>query len=83
MNTSMFSMQAFGLPGRLMMSVFPRMTDAAREIIACGVIFSDAARIASAMPGTFLSATASVASGVVSLGEQPVPPVVSMRSNWR
>ena len=36
-----------------------------------------------AMPGTFLSATASVASGVVSLGEQPVPPVVSMRSNWR
>ena len=33
MNTSMFSMQAFGLPGRLMMSVLPRMTDAAREII--------------------------------------------------
>ena len=26
------------------MSVFPRMTDAAREIIACGVIFMDAAK---------------------------------------
>ena len=34
MNTSMLSMQAFGLPGRLMISVLPRMTLAPRESIA-------------------------------------------------
>lgn len=62
-NTSIFSMQARGLPGRLIISVLPRITEAAREIIACMVILRDSARIASAMPGTFLSAIASVASG--------------------
>ena len=36
-----------------------------------------AARIASAMPGAWRSSTASVASGVPSVGESPVPPVVS------
>ena len=34
-------------------------------------------RIRSAIPGTFLSMTASVASGVTSRGESPVPPEVT------
>ena len=76
MNTSMLSIQAFGLPGRLIISVLPRMTDCARESIACLVNCIEAARTASAMPGTSRVATASVASGVVSRGENPVPPVV-------
>ena len=41
------------------------------------------ARMASAMPGARRVATVSVASGVVSRGEKPVPPVVRMRSSWR
>lgn len=62
MNTSMLSMQAFGLPGRLIISVLPRMTDCARESIACLVNCIEAARTASAMPGASRVATASVAS---------------------
>ena len=41
------------------------------------------ARMASEMPGASLSATASVASGVRSLMEKPVPPVVSTRSTFK
>lgn len=73
-------MHAFGLPGRLIISVRPRMTETARDSIARLVICMDAARMASAMPGTCLSATASVASGVTSRCEKPVPPVVKIKS---
>ena len=38
------------------------------------------ARIASGIPGTIRSATASVASGITSREENPVPPVVKSRS---
>lgn len=38
--------------------------------------------MASAMPGTILLTTVSVASGVTSRGETPVPPVVNMRSGF-
>ena len=47
---------------------------------ALGVIASDAYRIASAIPGAFRVATFIVASGVQSLCENPVPPVVRIRS---
>ena len=44
------------------------------------VISMLAARIASAIPGAGRSATARVASGVISLEEKPVPPVVRIKS---
>ena len=77
----MLSHTAFGLPGRLTISVFPRMTDTARESIARGVMASEAARMASAMPGARRVATAMVASGVTSRGPKPVPPVVRIKSS--
>ena len=63
-----------------MISVFPRMTDTPRLSIARGVILRDASLIASAIPGAFLCAISIVASGVQSLGENPVPPVVKIIS---
>ena len=52
---------------------------AALESIPIGVIFMLSARIASGIPLTSLSTTARVASGVTSLIEKPVPPVVATR----
>lgn len=63
-----------------MISVFFLVTLTPLDNMARFVIVIDPARIASAIPGTFLSATAKVASGVQSLGESPVPPVVMIRS---
>ena len=71
----------FGLPGKLTISVRPRMpATAAREHPVAACARGDAARIASAMPGASRSITARVASGVTSSGAKPVPPVVSTRS---
>ena len=51
------------------------------ESIAVGTpAATPAARMASAMPGACRSSTASVASGVPSVGVRPVPPVVSTTS---
>ena len=58
-----------------MISVFFLVTLTPLDNMARFVIVIDPTRIASAIPGTFLSATAKVASGVQSLGESPVPPV--------
>ena len=77
--TSNCSRQATGLPGKLMISVVPRRPLTARDSIACGVLVSDAARIASAKPGASRSKTSRVASGVTSRDVNPVPPVVRMR----
>ena len=78
--TAIDSRTAFGLPGRLTISVLPRMPLTARESMARGVMVMLWARIASAMPGASLSSTARVASGVTSRGAKPVPPVVKMTS---
>ena len=78
-HTSNCSRQPCGLPGRLTISVRPRMPLTPRESMACGVLASEAARIASAMPGASRSRTASVASGVTSREVRPVPPVVRIR----
>ena len=45
-----------------------------------GVIFMDSARIASGIPGVRRWITSIAASGVISRGEKPVPPVVSTRA---
>ena len=51
--------------------------------IARGVISIERTRMYSATPGAFRSATASVASGVWSRREKPVPPLVTIRSACR
>ena len=56
------------------------MPAAARESMALGVTAREACRMASAIPGAARRHTASVASGVTSLGEKPVPPLVTIRA---
>ena len=69
----------FGWPGRLTISAPPRITATWRDRIAVGTKFRLIWRIRSPNPGISLSAMASVASGVMSRGAGPVPPVVSTR----
>src|SRR5205823_10187502 len=69
-----------GLPGRLTMSVLFLTAAVPRESTAVGVCSSPLRRICSEIPGTIRSATACVASGVLSRGPMPVPPVVSKTS---
>src|SRR5690349_8285480 len=69
-----------GLPGRFTMSVLCRTAAAPRERMAVGVCSNPLRRISSEIPGTIRSATACVASGVLSRGPMPVPPVVSTTS---
>src|SRR5205814_10332953 len=57
---------AAGLPGRLMMSDWPRTPAVCRDRIAVGTDRSDTCRISSPNPGNIFSQTASVASGVTS-----------------
>src|SRR6266487_3389343 len=76
---SRHSLTALGLPGRLIISVRPRVPATPRESIPKGVCCRLTARIASAIPGASRSITAFVASGVTSRGARPVPPVVRIR----
>ena len=57
-----------------------RIPAVALESMARSVYFMLFMRIASGMPGTILSVTSIVASGVMSRFEKPVPPVVRMSS---
>ena len=68
----------FGEPGKLTISVMPAMPEIPRERIPCGVTWTAAQRIASAKPGASRESTARVASGVMSSGVSPVPPVVKI-----
>mmetsp|Transcript_10573 Transcript_10573/g.35874 ORF Transcript_10573/g.35874 Transcript_10573/m.35874 type:complete len:293 (+) Transcript_10573:97-975(+) len=79
MITARFSATALGRPGRLTMSVRPRIPATALESMASGSCWRARQRTASAMPGTSAWHTAPVTSGVTSRGAQPVPPVVRMR----
>ena len=63
-----------------MISVFLRIPAVARLSMARLVMVILYARIASGIPGTRLSTISSVASGMISLGENPVPPVVRISS---
>jgi len=67
---------AVGLPGKVMMSDEPRIPAVWRDKMAVGIRPIETARIASPNPGSILVQTASVASGVTSRGDGPVPPVV-------
>ena len=78
----MLSDTAFTLPGRLTISVFFLITEAPLPSMALGVILMLYALSASAIPGALRSAISIVASGVISLGEKPVPPVVSTRLHF-
>lgn len=57
-----------------------RIPAALRDKHPLGVMRMDSARIASGIPGVGRSITAMVASGVMSLGENPVPPVVRIKA---
>ena len=69
-----------GLQGRFIIRVFFLMTNTTRLKAAFFVHIRLFESMAWAVPKTFLSATARVASGVISFGESPVLPVVIMRS---
>ena len=74
--TAKLSRTPLGEPGRLMIKVPERMPQTPREIMAMGVCLRVSMRIASLRPGAARSMMARVASGVLSRGEKPVPPVV-------
>lgn len=73
-----FSATALGLPGKLIIRVCSRIPATALDKHARGVILSDSMRINCMMDYACLSITASVASGVTSLGANPVPPDVNI-----
>ena len=52
------------------------------DSMAMGVTLSDFVTMATTMPGASRSSSGRVASGVTSLGENPVPPVVKMRASF-
>lgn len=80
--TSKHSSTPFGLPGKLMMSVWFRTPTTCREVIANGVFSNVRMRMASAIPGMVRWMTSLVASGVTSRGPRPVPPVVAITSTF-
>ena len=72
------SRAAFGLPGMFIMRVFFNTCSGARKgCLRCD--FQTLCLVSSVRPGVLRFITASVASGVMSLGEKPVPPVVKTR----
>src|SRR5215212_3562076 len=77
--TEKLSLTALGEPGRFTINVPEQTPHTPLDNIAIGVAFSDCARIASAMPGASRSMTRCVASGVLSRGPRPVPPVVMIK----
>ena len=67
-------------PGRFTISVRSRDPATPRDSAARGNASMHVTRSRSAIPSASRSSTARVASGVLSRGERPVPPVVSTRS---
>lgn len=80
--SSMVSRIDLGLPGRFMMSALPRIPAVCRDRMAVGTCLREMVRILSPKPGSSLVHTASVASGVTSLGAGPVPPVVTTKLHF-
>ena len=80
MRNSTHSPTALTLPGRLTISVLPLIPAVPLLSQAVFTFSEDLWRSISGIPGTFLSETLQVASGVKSLGLKPVPPVVRSRS---
>ena len=65
-----------------MIMVCPDSPAMPRESMALGAFVSEKLRMASAIPGISVSITCRVASGVISRGPMPVPPVVKMKSTF-
>ena len=74
------SFTAPGEPGRLIISVDELVPASPRDKSAVGTFSREYARSASGMPGNSLCMCGAVASGVTSVGEIPVPPVVTIKS---
>jgi len=72
-----------GLPGRFKISDRWRTTATPRESMAAGVTSAPFRRISSASPGITFSPISRVASGVLSRGPSPVPPVLRTKSTVR
>ena len=74
---------AFGAAGKIYDDGVARTAATARDKTAVGVFSIPLRRISSETPGIRRSAMATVASGVLSRGPMPVPPVVKMISARR
>ena len=74
------SFAAPGDPGKLIIKVLFVTPAAPRDKSVVGTLSREYARSASRIPGIFFSINGSVASGVTSSGEIPVPPVVTTKS---
>lgn len=70
------SAMAAGCPGRFTISDLPRTPAVWRDRIAVGVCCRPMLRRSSPNPGSSFSITPTIASGVRSRGDGPVPPVV-------
>ena len=77
--SSRVSLIDLGDPGRLMIKHEPLVPPTCLESIAVGTYLREIDRILSPNPGSTLSHTDNVASGVTSLGAGPVPPVVKIK----
>ena len=76
MARSRFCQMAFGLPGRVIISVVPKIYADCLLSQLFGVYLAPSMRNSSPMPGKDLSQMPSRASGVISSGVGPVPPVI-------
>ena len=74
------SVDPFDDPGKLIISDLSRLPATALDNIAWGVILSDSTIIAMTIPFASFSRICFVASGVLSRDENPVPPVVNIKS---
>lgn len=70
---------ALGFPGRFRIKQWFLMPAVCRLRMAVGTNFKDSLRINSPNPGSNFWQIFSVASGVISLGAGPVPPVVTIK----
>ena len=74
-----FSVAPFGEPGRLTIRLFSLIPAIPRDSIPRGVISILFCLMYSAIPGHSFSMIDLVASGVISRGAKPVPPVVMIK----
>ena len=76
------SLILFGFPGKFKINEFPLVPAVCLLNIAFFEYFKDSSLIYSPKPGYSLSITSRVASGVTSLDDGPVPPVVIIISKF-
>jgi len=79
-NATMFSRIAFTLPGKVTIKVLCLVPTTGRDNTASGVCFNPSFNKTCAMPGAWRWSNGNNTSGVISLGPNPVPPVVKSMS---